>query len=105
MEENKPENNKIKKKEKKNLRRILKPTVIIGCVGLALTLTGLSPEKSIKVPKDSTVSEISVKYGIPQQRIVRVNDLENPDYIQAGQDLVLRRGGTIGYFQNIFDRL
>ena len=99
MEQDNPENSKVKK----NLKRTLRATVLIGGVGIALT--GPFPGESIKVPKDSTVSEISVKYRVPQQRIVRVNDLENPDYVQEGQDLILRRKGTIGYFQNIFDRL
>ena len=108
------ENNE-EQKEKKNLREILKPIYKVGSVvskglsialligGLALTVTFQG--ESIKVPKNSNLSQIAAQYDITQSKLEKRNKLENSDYIQAGQDLILYNKGAKGIFQKVSDTL
>ncbi len=111
MAENNVEN---KPKEKKTLRgflnsagevgstlcNVLFPGVILGTALLMATFSG----ESIKVPKGSNLWEIAKQYGTTCERLVRRNkDIENPDYVQAGQDLIIYNDGASGFFQKIVD--
>ena len=83
-------------------------------VGTALSIAGIIttmafastfPGESIKVPKNSTLSQIAQQSGTTWQRLEKRNNLENPDYIQEGQKLVLYHDGGRGLFQKMYDTI
>ncbi len=90
-------------KEKKSLKNVLssigKYATLFGVMGLPL----LFPQESIKVPKGSTLSHIAQEHGTSWQRLAQRNKLENPDYIQAGQDLIIHNKGYLGLCETASD--
>jgi len=96
--------------EKKSLRNTLSSIydsglkiatgiIFLGAVGLSFALPG----KSIRIPEDSTLSGIAQQYETTWPRLAKRNKLENPDYIQAGQDLIIYNKGPIGLCQEMWD--
>jgi len=48
-----------------------------------------SARQTIKVQKGDTVSELAEKYHTTTDKVVQANQLENPDFILAGQNLTI----------------
>ena len=71
--------------------------------GAIVILTATFPGESIKVPRNSTLSQIAAQYGISQSKLEKRNKLENPNYIQEGRDLILYNKGVSGVFQKVSD--
>ncbi len=105
----------MKQKERKNIGNILnyigktssfvaKSICLIGLTGvvlLAITYRG----ESIKIPKGATLSQLAEQYETSQQRLIEVNELEDPDYIQTGQDLIIYNRSPLGFRQMVYDRI
>ena len=104
----------IEQKKSRNLMNILSPLGKSGSVvsqifsvavltGAIVILTATFPGESIKVPRNSTLSQIAAQYGISQSKLEKRNKLENPNYIQEGRDLILYNKGVSGVFQKVSD--
>jgi LysM repeat protein len=61
-------------------------------------VAGISPSiasaASYNVQPGDTLSEIAEQHGVPMNELIELNDLDNPDYIMAGQELVLEESAT-----------
>ncbi len=103
----------MEQKESKNIKDILNSigesssfvaktmclAMLTGITALAITFPG----ESIKVGKNSTLSGIAQEYETTWPRLEKRNKLENPNYIQAGQDLIIYPEGSFGFFQKAYD--
>ena len=106
---------KTEQKEKKNLRETLSSIEKYGSatakfmsIGILLGTIALSstfPGESIKMPRNSNLIEISKQHGTTWQRLGKRNNLENPDYVQAGQNLIIYDKGPFGFFQKAYDTI
>lgn len=67
--------------------------MLLWCVGLTACSRGARQLVHTVRPGD-TLSAIGVRYGVPFQDISRLNDLADPDKIEAGQRLRIPHGGT-----------
>lgn len=111
MEENKSKNTEKKRTLKGILNSIgeagevvaefMAIGMLVGTIALSVTFPG----ESIKVPKGSNLSQIAQQYRTTWQRLEKRNKLENPDYIQEGQELIIYDQGPFGFFQEIYDRV
>jgi len=99
---------------RKSLKNVLnsigKPVSNIATGIIFLSTIGLTfafPGESIKVPKNSTLSELALQYKVTQQQLENRNkkNIINPDYIQAGQDLIIYNKGPVGLCQTAYDIL
>ncbi len=104
----------MKQKGRKSIGNILSSigesgSVLAEITGVAavvvMTIASISsfPGESIKIPKDATVSQIAAQHGTSQERLGKINKLEDPNYIQAGKDLILYPKGSFGFFQKAYD--
>jgi hypothetical protein len=97
-------------KEKKDLKNTLSSIgnsglkiatgiIFLGTIGLTFAFPG----ESINVSKGANLSGIAQQYGTTWQRLQKRNKLENPDYIQAGQNLIIYDKGPVGLLQTAYD--
>ena len=97
-------NKEVLKKIRQAVIRGVGGVLIVG--GVTLAFASGFPGESIKVPKGSTLSQISVEHGISQEELLKRNrKIKNPNYIQEGQDLTLYDEGAVGLCQTAWDIL
>ncbi|NOH13147.1 MAG: peptidoglycan DD-metalloendopeptidase family protein [Chloroflexi bacterium] len=76
------------------MKKLLKRSFFLTFLFLLSTGSALAQDEQVGGPvyvvqSGDTLSIIAVRWGVPQQEIVSANQLENPDQLFAGQELVL----------------
>ena len=59
-----------------------------------IDLTSLTSQTHYKVKKDETLSSISQRSGVSVEQLQRMNEINNPTTLQAGQTIKLRSDGS-----------
>ena len=76
---------------------------VLGTAYLSATFPG----KTIEIPKNTNLSKIAGCNGTTWRALKKRNNLENPDYIRAGDTLIIYHKGPRGlieYFVDFIDQ-
>lgn len=90
-------------KDKPSFKKIAKIALPLVFASTLVGLVATFPGEVIEVKKGSTLFKIAQQYGTTWQKLEKRNNLKDPDYIRAGEELIIYNDNARGFFQMIGD--
>ena len=97
------EQNVKEKRKKKDLRSKIIGGLTMLSVATTIAFASTFPGEYEKVREDSNLWEIAKQHGTTWQKLEKRNNLENPDYIKAGENLIVYHQGPRGLLEVMID--